>query len=190
MAHLTNTPYINNQNLINFLSVFAEELLKNYGGNLPVVDMLVVGGGAIALKHSFRDTVDIDADIRFSGNVSNSIISTASRCGIPVDWLNQDFMKSYSYSRRLWDNAILYTVLYNYMRIFVVSDIDQLCMKIVSGRKKDTLDIKLLVMSCIQSGIRLSDVMKEFYYLFGGTVQYKQSVFVIVKRIFSKYNML
>lgn len=67
MAHLTDIPYISGSNLMSFLTVFAEELYNYYKGNLPVVDILVVGGGAMAIKHSFRSTVDIDADIRFGG---------------------------------------------------------------------------------------------------------------------------
>ena len=52
------------------------------------VSVLIVGGSALALKYNCRGTVDIDADISYSGAISNSIRQVANLCNIPIDWLN------------------------------------------------------------------------------------------------------
>ena len=49
-------------------------------------------------------------------------------------------MKSYSYSRYLW-NYVVPVSQYRNVRVFVVNDVAQLVMKLVSGRNKDMDDI-------------------------------------------------
>lgn len=117
MAHLTNTPYINSQNALTFLNAFAFELVQTQNVN-GAVNVLVVGGAALALKHGDRSTVDIDADISYGGLITPTINKVAKGFNIPTDWINQDFVKSYSYSRKLWVNAIPYCTLQGYMNIY------------------------------------------------------------------------
>lgn len=178
MAHLTNTPYLNSSNIIPLLNDFAISLKNIHRFSDVIVDVLVVGGSALALKHELRGTVDIDADVRFSYNISDSINIVAKYHNIPKDWLNQDFTKSDSYSIRLWQNAILYATLQGYMRIFVVSDLDQLCMKINSGRKKDMGDIEAI---CDRLLCTYKDVEDRYRFLYGDLSTGKQKLFRFVK---------
>lgn len=99
--HKTDIPYINNSNIVALIAQLYVELYNKYGESLPEIRVLVVGGSALALKYAFRSTVDIDADIRFSGEITSSINRVAVNNNIPNDWINQDFMKSESYSRRI-----------------------------------------------------------------------------------------
>lgn len=133
MAHLTNVPYINNLNIDYLVNCLNNELLYRYGSNLSSFDILIVGGAALALKYAYRSTVDIDADIRFQHELTSSINQVAMKNNIPIDWINQEFMKSTSYSRNLWKNAIYYKS-FGFINVYVVCDLDQLCMKAVSGR--------------------------------------------------------
>ena len=73
--------------------------------------MLIVGGAALALKYNFRMTVDIDADIDFTGAITDAINAAVYANNIPTDWLNWGFMNTYSYSRCLWNNAIFVTAI-------------------------------------------------------------------------------
>lgn len=190
MAHLTDTPYINSSNVLLLLNDLAVDLQAKGRVNDVVVDVLVVGGSALALKYAFRSTVDIDADIRFSGNVTESINSVASMRGIPRDWINQDFMKSYSYSRNLWTNAIYVTTLQGYLRVFVVNDLDQLCMKVTAGRDKDFTDMYKLLEILISQGCTYSMFLQEFEYLYKGTVRPKKRALNVVRMEFKRHKLL
>ena len=137
--HETTIPYIGKDNIQTFINEFINEVMMVNGINTEL-NMLIVGGLALDIKYGYRSTVDIDSEIRTRANIASCIKNVSQRLGIPKDFINEDFMKSHSYSRHLWDMAVLvYRV--NSTSIYVVSDIDQLCMKIVSGRTKDINDI-------------------------------------------------
>lgn len=171
-----------------FLNAFAFELVQTQNVN-GAVNVLVVGGAALALKHGDRSTVDIDADISYGGLITPTINKVAKGFNIPTDWINQDFVKSYSYSRKLWVNAIPYCTLQGYMNIFLVSDLDQLCMKAAAGRDKDNEDIYMLLNALIPNGFTYSAFLQEFEFLYGGTVKPKQKSLTIIKRVCKKYKV-
>lgn len=183
MAHLTNEPYLNKENILKYLSAFAEIMRRNYGN--IVFDMLIVGGSALALKDSYRNsTVDIDSAINYEGNVSSAIKEVACKYGIFEDWLNQDFMFTESYSRRLLDNAIYLLTLKSTINVYVVSDLDQLCMKATAYRKKDMQDIRYLVSMVKYSGIDFEGFLKRFDYLYGDSVKLSFSAKKGIDRLF------
>ena len=107
MAHITETPYISNQNIDYLIMCLSNAIQIKYGSNIENFDILVVGGSALALKYAYRSTVDIDADIKFRNEITSCINSIALSNNIPKDWINQDFTKSPSY-RRIWSNALYY----------------------------------------------------------------------------------
>lgn len=160
MTHKTNNPYLHRGNI-------PKSLNQTYHGNIGQVDILIVGGSALALKYNFRSTVDIDADIRFSGSIKGSINRVSKLYGIPDDWINQDFVKSYSYSRKIWESDIPITTLKSFMNIYVVSDLDQLCMKINSGRRNDERDTILLAYLVKSKGTHLNIVLENYKRLYG-----------------------
>lgn len=189
MAHITNVPYIDSTNIDYLMSCLSSSLYTKYGNSLESFNILVVGGSALALKYSYRATVDIDADIAFKHELSSCIQSIASANNIPNDWINQDFIKSSSYSRRLWTNAIYYKT-FGFINVYVVSDIDQLCMKMISARPKDVSDALFLCERLIANGVGFNNIDSEFYYLYGDTVHPDQRLLKRVKKIFKQYNLL
>lgn len=187
MAHQTDIPYICQDNILVYLDCFAQYLYREHNGVLPQINILIVGGAALALKHNFRGTVDIDAEISFGGAVSKSIQMVSQSYNIPSDWLNWDFQKSHSYSRYIWQDAIQVTVLRDYLHVYVVSDLSQLCMKLASGRKKDLDDIALLTDRCFTNGLYEPQVRTHFDKLYGGTVNMKP---LAVKSMQRRYKAL
>lgn len=186
MAHLTNIKYLNKSNILVYLDAFAFNMIKLHGGSINI-PILIVGGSAIALKDGYRDaTVDIDSYIKFSGNVSKAIGQVAKDYNIYSDWLNQDFAYSESYSRRLEDNAIYFTTLRNVLHIYLVCDLDQLCMKATAYRKKDIPDIKYLVKVLKNKGVSYHDFLSRFYYLYGDSVSMTHTARVGIERYFKK----
>ena len=186
MAHLTTNKYLNSSNIMVYLNDFAVNMVNKYGYNISI-PILIVGGSAIALKGGYRDaTVDIDSYIKFNGNVSEAINYVANKNNIFPDWLNQDFAYSESYSRRLEDKAIFYKTLQGIVHIYLVCDIDQLCMKATAFRKKDLPDIKYLVCQCIKQGLVFDDFLNNFYYLYGDSVRLKLDAKDYIRKVFKK----
>lgn len=68
MAHLTNIPYMAKEQIEQYLDTFIRVLYEEYGNNLPYIQVLIMGGSALGLKYNYRLTVDIDADVRFTGS--------------------------------------------------------------------------------------------------------------------------
>lgn len=188
MGHLTDKPYIHQGNILPLLNDLNTTLFRQYGSSLNSFNILIVGGAALAIKYNFRMTVDIDADIEFTGAVTNSINVVAKANNIPTDWLNWEFMNTESYSRRLWVNAIFLTTI-GYINVYVVNDLDQLCMKAVSGRAKDLNDILFLVDKVCRQNYSYSAFKSEFEFLYGDFVSIKYSVRKKVEHLFKKYKM-
>lgn len=188
MAHITEIPYINNQNIDYLIRCLSDSVQIKYG-NIENFNILIVGGSALALKYAYRSTVDIDADINFRSEISSCIDSIAVSNSIPKDWINQDFTKSNSYSRRLWTHALPYKTI-GIINVFVVSDVDQLCMKLVAGRAKDTIDAVYLSEKLTEAVVVYSVVEAEYTYLYGDYVKQNQRLLSRVKKIFKKANML
>jgi len=190
MAHLKDQPYINKQYVQNLLTQFYNELMLIYGNSMDM-DILIVGGSALAYKYEYRSTVDIDADIKFSRAINAVINKIALNNSIPPDWINQDFVKSMSYSRRLWTNAIPVPELSNQLfKVYVVSDLDQLCMKATSGGLKDRNDIEFLAENCIKQGITCSMYKERFTFLYGDQVREKEKAKKFIHKLFKYYKML
>lgn len=189
MAHITDIPYIDNTNIDYLISCLNTELVRKYQNNISGFDILVVGGAALALKYAYRSTVDIDADIRFQREITSSINNVAKLNNIPTDWINQDFMKSASYSRNLWMHAIPYKS-FGYINTYIVNDLDQLCMKAVSGRVKDVPDIVFLCDKVMNMGIRYSDFIIEFKFLYSDVVAQNERAKKRIYKEFKRKHML
>lgn len=167
--HEASIPYININNIEYLVDCFISEVVSKYGQAVEL-RMLIVGGSALALKYGFRTTVDIDTDIKCSHSVKGSINKTAEKLCIPSDFINEDFTRSKSYSKHLWENAILLKQYTQNISVYVVSDVDQLCMKIVSARRKDSKDIELLTEKVMAKGVKYRQIENRLKELYNGKV--------------------
>lgn len=166
MAHVTDRPYLNRKNMELYLDKLAVEILNRGIGRTRI---LIVGGSAIALKHKFRNsTVDIDICIRENNGLYQCVLDVANKYKIPEDWINADVMHSLSFSYRLFENAQLHKVYRDILEVWVVSDLDLLCMKLKSGRVKDIEDAKHMVKILKKDGVKLTQdtVRQRLVYLY------------------------
>lgn len=189
--HMTDKPYLFQHNILPYIEELIKTMWSHYGKDVQA-DILIVGGSALAMKYNLRGTCDIDAEIRTSARMlSQCIIETADRCGIFRDFVNSDFMKSYSYSRYIW-NYVIPVKQYNNVRVFVVNDIAQLAMKLVSGRTKDYKDAKFLADICIKHGMRWSDVEQVHRTLYGDSYNTGMKIDLrnTIRRKFRRANLL
>lgn len=131
------------ENLDNYLKELAKEFRKKNGTRMPA-EMILVGGASILANYGFREmTYDIDAIIKASGAMKEAINIVGDRLGLPVGWLNTDFINTNSYTPRLAEHSKYYKTFSNTLQIRTVSAEYLVAMKLMAGRqyKNDLSDI-------------------------------------------------
>lgn len=182
MAHITDKPYIDSGNIPVFLNALSLKLRNLYGD--VEINLLVVGGSALAIKYNLRGTVDIDAYTAFGRNIKGSIEDVAKEYNIFTDWLNYDFAYTESFSRRLESDAIFYRNFNKILNVYVVSDISQLCMKATAWRRKDVEDVKFLVATLKNNGCTFEDFLNQFQWLYGDSVKLRYEPSRKIQKLF------
>ena len=88
------------ENLDNCLKELAKEFRKKNGTRMPA-EIILIGGASILINYGFREmTYDMDAIIKSSGAIKEAINIVGDRLGLPVGWLNTDFVNTNSYTPR------------------------------------------------------------------------------------------
>jgi hypothetical protein len=136
------------ENLDLYLKELAKEFRKKNGTKMPA-EIILVGGASILINYGFREmTYDMDAIIKSSGAMKDAINTVGDKLGLPVGWLNVDFIHTNSYSPRLAEHSKYYKTFANILQIRTVSDEYLVAMKLMAGRqyKNDLSDIVGILM--------------------------------------------
>ena len=89
------------ENIDTYLKEVAKEYRKQIGKNMPA-EMILIGGASVLVNYGFRDmTTDIDAVIQAASVMKDVINRVGDRYDLPNGWLNQDFVRTESYSPSL-----------------------------------------------------------------------------------------
>jgi hypothetical protein len=131
------------ENLDSYLRELAKEFRKKNGTRMPA-EIVLIGGASILINYGFREmTYDMDAIIMSSGAMKEAINTVGDRLGLPVGWLNTDFVNTNSYTPRLVEYSKYYKTFANVLQIRTVSAEYLVAMKLMSGRqyKNDLSDI-------------------------------------------------
>lgn len=108
------------ENLDNYLKELAKEFRKKNGNKVPA-EIILIGGASILINYGFREmTYDIDAIIKSSGVMKDVINAVGDRFGLPVGWLNTDFVKTESYTPRLVEYSKYYKTFSNILQVRTV----------------------------------------------------------------------
>lgn len=163
--HQTSEEYLDSENINEYFSALAEEINKAGIGKHQV---LIVGGAAMALKfQDGRSTVDIDICIQEQNHLYDCCLKVAEKYDLPEDWINADVMHSDSFSYRLFDDAVLHRSYSGILDVYVASDINLYCMKLISFRPKDIQDMEVLAQKLKEDGITKEDIINKFKTLYG-----------------------
>ena len=109
------------ENLDNCLKELAKEFRKMNGNRVPA-EIILIGGASILINYGFREmTYDMDAIIHSSGAMKDAINIVGDRLGLPVGWLNTDFLNTDSYTPRLVEYSKYYKTFSNILQIRTVS---------------------------------------------------------------------
>ncbi len=131
------------ENLDSCLKELAKEFRKKNGTRMGA-EIILVGGASILINYGFRTmTYDMDAIIKSSGTMKEAINTVGDRLGLPVGWLNTDFVNTSSYTPRLAEHSKYYKTFSNILQIRTVSAEYLVAMKLMAGRqyKNDLSDI-------------------------------------------------
>lgn len=159
------------ENIDIYLKAVAKEYRK-LGGKAMPADVILIGGASILINYGFRGaTTDVDALIYANSAMKDAINHVGDQYELPNGWLNADFMKTSSYSPRLWEHAVHYRTYSNVLTIRTISAEYLIAMKLESGRryKKDMSDILGILQehAAKNSPITLEQIKKAYGDLYG-----------------------
>lgn len=110
------------ENLDSYLMELAKEFRKKNGSRMAA-EIILMGGASILINYGFREmTYDMDAIIKSSGAMRDAINTVGDRLGLPIGWLNIDFVHTNSYTPRLAEHSKYYKTFANILQIRTVSD--------------------------------------------------------------------
>lgn len=117
-----------------YLKELAKEFRKRNGKTIPA-EITLIGGASILINYGFREmTYDMDAIMDAASSIRDAITH---------GWINDDFMKTDSYTPRIVQYSRYYRTYSNIMTIRTVTGEYLVAMKLRSGRqyKFDLSDI-------------------------------------------------
>lgn len=143
------------------LDMYLKELAKEYkkrNRHIPA-ELILVGGASVLINYGFREmTTDIDAIVRAESVMKETINYVGDKFGLPNGWINTDFTKTDSYSRKLIEHSQYYRTYSNLVEIRTVKAEYLIAMKLIAGRKykKDLSDIVGILNEQKKQGASLS----------------------------------
>ncbi|HBF5809626.1 TPA: hypothetical protein KOR75_001207 [Clostridioides difficile] len=160
--------FLNKDNLDEYLEKLYNEVVALNRNTSLCVDIYIMGGSAIMLNNRFREsTMDIDAYIRSTLDLSKPIVKVAEKNDLPKDWLNTNVTVTQSFTKRLLPYFKVYKRVSDKFTVYVINNLAQVCMKLVSFRidSSDVTDIKGIV----EEGFDYSydDVIKAIEKIYG-----------------------
>ena len=126
-----------------YLKELAKEFRKQNGKAIPA-EITLIGGASILINYGFREmTYDMDAIMDAASSIRDAITIVGDRYNLPHGWINDDFMKTDSYTPRIVQYSRYYRTYSNIMTIRTVTSEYLVAMKLRSGRqyKFDLSDI-------------------------------------------------
>jgi predicted DNA-binding transcriptional regulator len=174
---------------MDILSDLGKEYKKRGGKNTPA-EIIITGGAAILMQYSYRQSsYDVDAIIHASGAIKDAANAVAEKYGLAHDWLNSDFMRTTSYSKKLEQHSRYVATRSNILTIRVVDAEYLLATKLKSGReyKHDLSDIAGIIIEekAKNPAFSKEDVINAFYDMYGMDSEIDDTVKSIMGEAFS-----
>ena len=126
----------------NYLKELGKELKKR--GHGTPMEIILVGGASILVNYDFRlSSYDIDAYYAKASIMKECINAVGDRFGLPNGWVNDDFMKTSSFTPKIIEYSKYYKKFSGVLTVRTIKAEYLVAMKLVSGRKykKDLSDV-------------------------------------------------
>lgn len=131
------------ENLDKYLNELAKEFKKKNVKNMPA-EIVLIGGASVIVNYGFREmTYDMDALIIASSTMKEAIQTVGDRYGLPRGWLNDDFIRTKSFTDKIIQYSKFYRSFYRVLDVRTVTGEYLVAMKLKSGRqyKYDRSDV-------------------------------------------------
>lgn len=131
------------ENLDQYLKALAREYRKRSGKAMPA-EIILIGGASVLINYGFREmTYDMDAIIMAASSMKDAIKAVGDSFDLPNGWMNDEFMKTGSYTPKIAAYATYYHRYSNTVTFRTVTGAYLVAMKLMSGReyKYDRSDI-------------------------------------------------
>lgn len=139
---LSDQPF-RKEDLDRYLKELAREFRKRNGKTMPA-EITLIGGASVLINYGFREmTYDMDAIMDAASSIRDAIIVMGDKYGLPNGWINDDFMKTDSYTPRIVRYSQYYRTYSNVMTVRTVTGEYLVAMKLRAGRqyKYDRSDV-------------------------------------------------
>ena len=181
------------ENLDNCLKELAKEFRKMNGNRVPA-EIILIGGASILINYGFREmTYDMDAIIHSSGAMKDAINIVGDRLGLPVGWLNTDFLNTDSYTPRLIEYSKYYKTFSNILQIRTISAEYLVAMKLMAGRqyKNDLSDIVGILIEQEERGdaLTLERIKKAIVHLYDSYESIPENSRTFIEAIYGKKDL-
>ena len=126
----------------NYLKELGKELKKR--GHGTPMEIILVGGASILVNYDFRlSSYDIDAYYAKASIMKECINAVGDKFGLPNGWVNDDFMKTSSFTPKIIEYSKYYQKFSGVLTVRTIKAEYLVAMKLVSGRKykKDLSDV-------------------------------------------------
>jgi len=131
------------ENLDLYLKELAKEYRKRNGKAMPV-EIVLIGGASVVINYGFREsTYDMDAVIEGASSLKDAINYVGDKFNLPNGWMNDDFVRTDSYTPRIIRYSQYYRTFSNIVTFRTVTGEHLLAMKLRAGRayKYDRSDV-------------------------------------------------
>lgn len=175
-------------NLDQYLKELAKEFRKRNGKSVPA-EIILIGGASVLINYGFREmTYDMDAIINAASSMKDSINYVGDKYNLPNGWMNDDFMKTESYTPRIALFSKYYRTYSNVVTFRTVSGEYLIAMKLKSGReyKYDRSDVIGILWEHEKRGepLSLSQVKQAVIDLYGSYDALTDDVKLFIERAF------
>ena len=176
----------------NYLKELGKELKKR-GRGIPM-EIILVGGASILVNYDFRvSSYDIDAYYAKASIMKECINAVGDKFGLPTGWVNDDFMKTSSFTPKIIEYSKYYKKYSGVLTVRTVKAEYLVAMKLVSGRKykKDLSDVAGIIYEQQLAGAPLTYEMidRAVIELYGDWTRISKDSKDMLKKILSCDNM-
>lgn len=182
--------YLDRDNLDFYLTALGKEYKKL---SKHPVQIVLIGGGAIFIRYSFRMmSYDLDGLLYpyKSDSLKHAIRIVADKYNIPYGWINDDFIKTDSYSKNIFIYSDYYKTYSNLIEVRIIDSIHLIAMKLKSFRsyKRDQSDIVGILLEEKQKNnlIKKEDIINAYLDLYENKPSNVESDFLTY--LYSKTN--
>ena len=161
------------------LDIYLRELGKEYrklAGKKSPAEIVLIGGGAILANYNFRtSTTDVDAIIHAASAMKEAINRVGDKYYLANRWLNEDFVRTVSYSPKIEEFSQFYRQYSNVLQVRTIKAEYIIAMKLRAGRKykNDFSDIIGVLMEHEEKNEHISygDIDRAVINLYGSYVE-------------------